>query len=409
MKQFMRSLAGVGVFTLLFFGVAIVIGIVLGGSGTLGTLLQLALQPIGMLGITIIVVLALSLAYYMEMPWVKLEGIAKKYEALSIKPQEEGEEYFACIFEEGAGRLANAEARLARMSEGDRNIDQKSLYLAETEQALLNILEDVEEANTKLKELDHLKTDFLNVTSHELRTPLTPLVAYADMMEQGKLGPLTEEQKQALSVIKRNANRLRLLITDILDIAKLEGRRMKYQMQLASLNRLVSTVISEQQSTARNRNIVLKAEGIPQLPKMKIDTTRIMQVLNNLIGNAIKFSPDGTDVIVRARLTPKEVIISVTDHGIGIPADDIPKLFNMFYQSRRTMTRNAEGSGLGLAISRWIVTDHGGSIWVSSKEGAGSTFAFALPRKYSPSTQGAGAAVLESQSLDEMKGGGKKQ
>lgn len=301
-----------------------------------------------------------------------------------------------------AETLLKMKAELEEARKSCDNAGKNAKYIAQTEQALLNILEDVEEANRKLKELDQLKTDFLNVTSHELRTPLTPIIAYVDMLEKGKLGPVSPEQVKALDAIGRNASRLKLLISDILDIAKLEGRRMKYVMEQHDVERIISSAAQDQMAYAKNRGVRVAVEKMPKIPKLKVDGSRITQVVSNLINNAIKFSEPGSEVKVRVALTPKEVIVSVSDKGMGIPPEDVSKLFNMFYQSRRTMTRNAEGTGLGLAICRWIIQDHGGKIWAASKVGKGSTFSFSLPRRFSPKTDNIVEDILQTATADEV-------
>lgn len=409
MKPFDRALVGTIAYTMLLTGMFMMAMAIIQGPDSLDVFRRLAIQPIGFLGAVVVLALMVSMSYYLSAPWSYLAGRIEKLHISSRKSRYELDEVtIAKLVEDTYKELEEVKSSHDILKSESAELREKAEYIEQTEKALLNILEDVEEANSKLQELDQLKTDFLNITSHELRTPLTPIIAYADMIEKGRLGPLTDEQKSGLVVVRRNALRLRLLISDILDIAKLEGRRMKYVMEKHNVNRLIMAAVSDQQALARSRNISIAVDEMPRIPRLKVDGSRIMQVLTNLIHNAIKFSPEGGRVRIKARLSGREIVVSIADRGIGIPADDLPKLFNMFFQSRRTMTRNQEGSGLGLAICKWIVEDHGGRIWVSSRVGEGSTFSFALPLKYSPRTTNIVGSLSEVSTVDEVRNGMRK-
>jgi len=237
----------------------------------------------------------------------------------------------------------------------------------------------LEQQNIKLKKLDQIKSNFLNVTSHELRTPMSAIKGYIQMIQKQTLGDVTKEQKNALNVVLRNTDRLDHLIQDILDISRLESGAMKFVTEETDINKLINDVSETMQSSAENKNIEINTEISDKLPDLFIDQERIKQVIINLVNNAIKFSPDGSIINIRAKKDEENILFEVQDFGKGIPQGKEKKIFKPFYQVDSGMDRKFGGAGLGLAISRGVVVAHGGDIWVESKEGKGSTFKFTLP------------------------------
>ncbi len=241
--------------------------------------------------------------------------------------------------------------------------------------------EKIKEQNIQLKKLDELKTSFLNVTSHELRTPMTSIKGYVQMLLNQNLGGISDEQKQGLDVILRNTNRLDSLIQDILDVSRLESGTLKFIPKKTDVDTLVGQTVETMQASADRKEITINADIEKDVPGLMVDELRIKQVMTNLLNNAIKFSPDGTIINVKARKEKNDILFEVQDFGRGIPKDKQDKVFETFYQVDSGEDRKFGGAGLGLAVSKGIVVSHGGRIWVESREGKGSTFSFTLPLK----------------------------
>jgi len=239
----------------------------------------------------------------------------------------------------------------------------------------------IEQQNIQLKKLDKLKSNFLNITSHELRTPMCSMKGYVQMLLKKTLGDITEEQKRGLMVILRNVDRLDNLIRDILDISRLESGTMKFITEITDIHKMIGEVAETMRLSADLKHVQINEEIEGKLPKLIIDQERIKQVLINLVNNAIKFSSDGTVIVIKAKKEEENILFEVQDFGRGIPRDKQKKIFETFYQVDYNMDRTFGGAGLGLAISRGIVLAYGGSIWVESKLGKGSTFRFTLPVK----------------------------
>jgi len=234
-------------------------------------------------------------------------------------------------------------------------------------------------ANEKLRELDRLKSDFINSASHELRTPLTSIKGYAEFLEDGIGGELTSQQRAFVSQIQQSTDRLQFLVEDLLDFARLEAGTFRLSPQDADLSHVVKQGISSLIPQANESQLTMVAE-VPSNPiRLRMDAKRIEQVLFNLVGNAIKFTPAGGTI--RVSLTPMdaEYMLSIQDSGLGISPENLPRLFEKFFQVDPSDTREHSGAGLGLAISKSIIEAHGGRIGVDSRLGEGSTFWFTLP------------------------------
>lgn len=240
--------------------------------------------------------------------------------------------------------------------------------------------EKIKKQNILLKKLDYIKTEFLNITTHELRTPMAAIKGYSQMLYKQKLGRINKEQKDAIDVILRNSNRLDNLIQEILDISRLESGTMKFIPEKTNVKKLLEETIETMKSAADLKNIQIKLIAEDNLPKINIDKERIKQVVGNLVDNAIKFSPEGSIINVRASKNKDDVIFEVQDFGRGIPKNKQKKIFERFYQIDSGIDRKFGGVGLGLAISQGIVKYHYGKLWVDSSEiGKGSTFRFNIP------------------------------
>jgi two-component system sensor histidine kinase GlrK len=231
----------------------------------------------------------------------------------------------------------------------------------------------------KLKTLNKMKSDFFSTVSHELRLPLISIREGTSLLSED-LGVLTsEKQKRLLGILSEESHRLIGLVNSLLDLSKMEAGMMMYDFQRADLEPLIEQSIKEISPLAQAKRIGMetKVEGI--LPRVEIDTERILQVLRNLIGNAVKFTPDGGQVRVLARSVYQGVEVSVTDTGPGIPQENLTIIFNKFEQVSPVGSSRTKGTGLGLAIVKHTIESHGGKVWAESKLGEGSRFLFVLP------------------------------
>jgi len=230
-----------------------------------------------------------------------------------------------------------------------------------------------------LNELDKMKSDFFSTVAHELRNPLSSIKMAIGLLLVGKEGSVTEGQKELLALIDAESNRLIRLLNSLLDLAKMEAGMMTYHFEKKDLALLIDQVIKEMKPLVLTKEIGLESRMVDALPILNMDTERILEVLRNLIGNAVKFTAHGGYVKVSTRRVDQGVEVSVTDTGPGIPAEYLSTIFEKFRQTPHQGSNQSRGTGLGLAIAKQIVTDHGGRIWAESKPGHGSTFLFVLP------------------------------
>ncbi len=225
--------------------------------------------------------------------------------------------------------------------------------------------------------MDEQKSRFLGIAAHDLRSPLAVIESAADALFQE--GGMTSDQREMLEMILRNSRSMQRLLNDLLDITKIEQGKVEIQRCQVVLREFISTVAQLNQRISEAKGIRLTFE-VPDEPiEVSLDPDRIEQVLNNLIGNAIKFSHAGTTIRLEATTEDEGLCFAVSDEGLGIPKEEIPNLFKEFQQSSTESTAGEHGVGLGLAICRRIVTLHGGTIGVESELGRGSRFWFQLP------------------------------
>jgi len=238
---------------------------------------------------------------------------------------------------------------------------------------------ELQVANARLKVLCDIQKEFSSTISHELRTPLSSIKAAIDIVLSGSAGIVSDEQSNFLGRAKSNVDRLNRLINDILDLAHLESGKTKLNIQSNEMNATVQSVVQMQEMVAREKGLYLKVSLDPQVPSMPFDSDKIIQVLNNLISNAIKFtSKGGVTISSLCDATNKTIEVRVQDTGYGIKEEDIVKLFEKFQQLGEP-TQRCAGTGLGLAICKEIIRQHGGEIRVESTVGQGSIFIFTLP------------------------------
>lgn len=231
----------------------------------------------------------------------------------------------------------------------------------------------------KLKEIDKMKSDFFSLMSHELRTPLTSIKEGTNLLIENLKGEVAEKQKRLLTIIVEESNRLINLINSLLDISKMEAGMMKYNFTQADIAPLITKVTREIEPFAETKNIKLETEISKELPHVKMDIERILQVLRNLIGNAVKFSRNHGYVRVFVRQIDQEVKVSIEDTGASISKENLTKIFDKFQQATLISSGKIKGTGLGLYIAKHIIQVHGGKVWVESTSEQGSIFTFVLP------------------------------
>jgi signal transduction histidine kinase len=240
----------------------------------------------------------------------------------------------------------------------------------------------LEQAYRELQEADRLKDELVQNVSHELRTPLTFVKGYVELLLEEDMGPINERQRESLSIVAEKTNSVTRLVSDIIFLEQIE--RESLQLSTVQLTDLARLALQGCEVTAAAAGIQLRAEVEPDLPTVVADRDRVNQVFDNLLANAIKFSPVGGTITIRLQQQDDAILASVTDTGIGIPPDQLHRVFERFYQVDGSATRRFGGAGVGLAIVKRIVEAHGGRIWVESELGKGSSFRFTIPRARPP-------------------------
>jgi PAS domain S-box-containing protein len=272
------------------------------------------------------------------------------------------------------GRPLHTVGQVIDITERKRQAAERERQLALTRLARKQLAEQ----NVRLRELDRLKDEFVALVSHELRTPLTSISGYLEPLIDEEAGPLTPTQHRFLKTVERNAQRLTSLVGDLLFLASVDAGKLTIQPQSVDLSEVVADAGEAAAPVARNQGVTLIVEpgdvrGIPG------DRARLAQLTDNLVSNAIKFTPEGGRVELRGRANATHAVVEVSDDGIGIREDEIPQLFTRFFRTDSAMDRSIPGTGLGLAIAKSIADAHHGSIEVDSKPGLGTTMRLLLP------------------------------
>ncbi len=279
------------------------------------------------------------------------------------------------------GDFARAVMRMlcARIQAKDREfLDQSALALSRA-----RLSRELEEKKRLLEEVSRHKSAFLARMSHELRTPLTAIIGFAEVLLDDALSPSDADRREFLGHIRASGRHLLGLINEVLDLSKIEAGRMDLQRASVDVGALVEDVAASMQPLAAKKDLRLSHAVAPGVPALWADRAKVRQVLLNLVGNAVKFTPAGGTVAIRARRAPDAdrhgwVEISVADSGIGIPAEEQARIFEEFQQVPGA-GGTEQGTGLGLALAKRLVELHGGAIGVESAPGRGSTFTFTLP------------------------------
>lgn len=232
---------------------------------------------------------------------------------------------------------------------------------------------------TELARVDEMKSEFISIVSHELRTPLTAIKGFTDLILEGDVGEVTEEQREFLEIVQSNSDRLVALINDMLDISRIEAGRITLNLDQVDLAHAIDNVVTSFRPTLEAKRMSLQTELADDARQVMADEARLGQILQNLISNACKYTPAGGWVTVRAVRVGRQVAASVSDTGIGMPADALPRVFSKFYRVDQAGASGISGTGLGLAITKSLVELHGGRITIASKPNTGTTVRFTLP------------------------------
>ena len=279
-------------------------------------------------------------------------------------------------------KVRQLEAALAESRKKELRLVQTVEETVKAERALKKTNEDLLRKNREIQ-------NFYHTVSHELKTPLTSAREFVSIVIDGLAGPLNETQLEYLRIARESCNRLRVCIDDLMDATRLETGKLTLKMKPASLPALIKQLLTLLGPLAKRKNVSLTKEVPPQLADFPFDENRLMQVLVNLVNNAVKFTSSGGRVVVSVSEPddqPDCVQVSVKDTGCGIAASELERIFGRLYQVPNENRSTEPGIGLGLYISRELVESHGGKIWVESKLGKGSSFSFIIPKEQSPDT-----------------------
>ena len=241
---------------------------------------------------------------------------------------------------------------------------------------LRELVNTVNWMSEKLQQLDQMKSEFLANVSHELRTPLTSIREGTQLLVDGIPGPVNRDQRETLTILMESSQRLNHLIGNLLDLSRMEADMLAYHFSPTDLNRLALRSVEKMKFLAERKQINLLTEFTHDRTRMQdVDGSRIEQVIENLLSNAIKFSPEGATISVQSRSAEdaQSLHLSVADTGPGVPPEDLPHIFERFYQGRSQEARTYVGSGIGLALAKRVVEAHGGKIWAESTVGTGTT------------------------------------
>jgi signal transduction histidine kinase len=334
--------------------------------------------PASLLNVDVGVVKDRAQALLMKMPRAKAETVTRI--AAHLKSG------LDLILFAGHKAHLTSKMHLASVTESYRQLEDKTARL--------------QEAFDRMKELDRLKSAFLATVSHELRTPLTSIIGYSEMLVEGLAGEMQPEQLEFVKTIHEKGQQLLSLITGLLDLGKLESGTIRMVMRAIRVEEVLTDVISTLAPTARKKGVLLELDAPRNLPELHGDPERLRQVFLNLVENAIKFTPAGGSVTLRARTVEHDPVkaedgeglsllaptrsrleIRVCDTGIGIPMAERPKVFDAFYQVDSSSTREYGGTGLGLSIVKRLVDAHSGVVHIEDNQPKGTAFVVLLPAK----------------------------
>jgi signal transduction histidine kinase len=256
------------------------------------------------------------------------------------------------------------------------------IFLTRCEEELRLKSRVLEDENRRMQEANRTKSEFLANMGHELRTPLNAVIGFAELMFKGKVGAVSERHKEYLGDILTSSRRLLQLINDVLDLAKVESGKLEFQPETLDLAKAINEVRDILRGLAATKRLRVETEVEPEVATVTLDPSKLKQILYNYLSNALKFTPEGGSIQVRALSEGEhQVRIEVRDTGVGVRRDDLARLFVEFQQLDSGTARNYAGTGLGLALTRRIVEAQGGQVGVESELGKGSLFWAVLPKR----------------------------
>jgi signal transduction histidine kinase len=240
----------------------------------------------------------------------------------------------------------------------------------------------------QVRRANDAKTEFVSFVSHELKQPMTSMKGYTDLLVKGAVGELNDLQRSFLGTIRSNVDRMNTLVTSLLDISRIESGRIKINLTDVSIEQMIEDALRTIRGQIEDRQQMLEEDISPDLPLVRGDRERLVQILTNLVSNAHKYTPEGGQITVRVQTWSDGrgaldrdgfVLCSVSDTGVGMSSEDQERLFTKYFRSEDPAVRSESGTGLGLVITKSLVELQGGEIWVESELGKGSTFAFTIP------------------------------
>lgn len=307
------------------------------------------------------------------------EVLGKNLFDLGVFSHEDIECVLENLMKTANGQPSGPDEFVLKRKDGDRiSVETRTLPMnIEGRDMIYAIARDI----TLRKQAEEAKDRLISNISHELRTPLTSIHGYVHFLLSGKMGEFSEEQKKALEIIAEESDRLRGLIDNFLDLMTIDAEGLKMDVNEISLPRVIDSLTSSMEMELEKKEISLSKDFSPDLDPIVGDEAKLRQALSNLLGNAIKFTPSGGAIQITAKKDDKAMVVEVADTGMGIIPEDLPHVFERFYQADSSSTRGFGGAGLGLAICKEIVEAHGGRIEVESEIGKGSVFRVVLPLK----------------------------
>lgn len=277
-----------------------------------------------------------------------------------------------------SARPLYVEGDLRRRSGGSISVGITYAPLFDRGGHLVNIIANMRDI-TRFREADELKSTFISVISHELKTPVALIKGYADTLLRKDAHWEPETMQESLTVIVEESDRLNQLIDNLLDASRLQAGGLPLEMEQVALDALAEHVARRFRTQTQIHKIVLRFPR--NFPVVTGDPVRLEQVLDNLVSNSIKYSPEGGRIEISGRALPDEVVITVSDEGVGIPFEEQSRVFERFFRGARERRQRTPGAGLGLYLAKAIVEAHGGRMWVESNPGEGAAFSFAIPRQ----------------------------
>ncbi|KAF0119199.1 MAG: two-component system OmpR family phosphate regulon sensor histidine kinase PhoR [bacterium] len=235
---------------------------------------------------------------------------------------------------------------------------------------------------TEIKRLERLRVEFVANVSHELRTPLTAIKGFIETLKDGAIDD-PQNNRRFINIIETHAERLNSLINDLLELSKIESREIRMDFQPVNLRELIEDIAANFKELIRQKGHTIEIDFSSNFPEVKVDLEKMEQVFNNLLDNAIKFTPENGRIIIRGIDRKEDIEIQVSDTGIGIPEEHLPRVFERFYRVDKARSRELGGTGLGLSIVKHIIQAHGGKAGVESEPGKGSKFFFTIPKNQS--------------------------